>query len=100
MKFRYGLAAIAMAVALTSCSGFKDDRGIGDAPADQVEDRRVLVWPVPDQFMNVGAFCIGEDAVYIHTREAAPVVIANSLNCDEGGLLYDEEAITRTVDEE
>lgn len=82
------LAVVAMVV-LGGCSGFNDDRGIGDAPVDQQPDREVKVWPGPDKFHNVGAYCIGEDAVYIHTRTAAPpVVVGDSKNCDEGGLLY------------
>jgi hypothetical protein len=85
------LAAVAV-LAVAGCSGFKDDRGIGDAPVDQQPDTPVKVWPVPDRFMNIGAFCIGENGVYIHTREAAPVVVADDPNCDEGGVLADSEA--------
>lgn len=89
-----GAAVIALLV--TACSGFNDDRGWGDAPARQVEDREVLVWPSPDLFMNVGAFCIGDDAVYIHTREASPVVVGGSKNCDPDGVLYDGKKIEST----
>jgi hypothetical protein len=75
------------AIAVAGCSKFNDDRGIGDAPADQQPDRPVKVWAGPDRFMNVGAYCIGVNGIYIHTREAAPVVIPNDPNCDEGGIL-------------
>ncbi len=78
---------LVLVVTAAACSGYNDDRGIGDAPSDQQSDKAVKVWPVPDRFMNIGAFCIGEDAVYIHTREAAPVVVGDSKNCDEGGVL-------------
>ncbi|HEY8547981.1 MAG TPA: hypothetical protein VIL36_23140 [Acidimicrobiales bacterium] len=86
-------AVLAPMVAVAAgCSAFKDDRGIGDAAADQQPDRPVKVWPAPDKFMNVGAFCIGENGIYIHTREAPPVVVADDPNCDEGGVLYDPES--------
>lgn len=85
------VAAVAV-LAVAGCSGFKDDRGIGDAPSEQQPDRPVKVWPVPDKFMNIGAFCIGENGVYIHTREAAPAVVADDPNCDEGGVLFDPDA--------
>ena len=88
---RIALPAVALVAlglgTVAGCSGFKDDRGIGDAPSDQQPDVPVKVWPVPDKFMNIGAFCIGENGVYIHTREAAPVVVADDPNCDEGGVL-------------
>ena len=91
---RHALAVLAAGalLAVAGCSGFKDDRGIGDAPVDQQPDRPVKVWPVPDRFMNIGAFCIGENGVYIHTREAAPAVVADDPNCDEGGILFDSDA--------
>src|SRR5688500_11399159 len=85
-------AGAAVVLAVAGCSGFNDDRGIGDAPSDQQPDRPVKVWPVPDRFMNIGAFCIGENGIYIHTREAAPVVVADDPNCDEGGVLFESES--------
>jgi len=85
------IGAVLVGVLLsTGCSKYNDDRGIGDAPVDQQPDRKIKVWPAPDKFMNVGAFCIGQDAVYIHTRtQAPPVVVGDSKNCDEGGVLKD-----------
>jgi hypothetical protein len=87
MRKRILLALVPLAVALGACSEFNDDRGIGDAPAAQVDDAAVPVWPGPNGFMNIGAYCIGTDAVYVHTREAAPVVVADSANCEPGGIL-------------
>ena len=81
-----GTVVLALAV-LASCSKFNDDRGIGDAPADQQPDRHVKVWAMPDTFANVAAQCLGENGIYVTTREAAPVVVANDPNCDEGGVL-------------
>jgi hypothetical protein len=81
------LAAVPLTLALGACSGFNDDRGLGDAPAAQVDDAAVPVWPGPDGFMNIGAYCIGENGVYIHTRVAAPVVVRDDPNCEPGGVL-------------
>lgn len=100
-KWAIGLAILAVVIVVfTGCSEFKDDRGIGDAPASQVEDRPVYVWPVPDQFMNIGAFCIGPNGVYIHTREAAPVVVAADPNCAPDGILQTDDPLTYEEAEE
>lgn len=85
---------------LTACGNWNDDRGWGDAPADQQSDKPIKVWPAPDGFMNVGAFCIGEDGVYVHTREAQPVVVPSDPNCDPGGFLSDVEPKPGEVDTE
>lgn len=90
MTTRTRLTLALLAVTVAAGCGIvptDDDRGLGDAGARQVDDSDVAVFAGPDTFMNVGAYCIGEDAVYIHTREAAPVVVADSKNCDEGGAL-------------
>lgn len=71
----------------TGCSEYNDDRGRGDAPTDQQPDKTVKVWPNADLFPNIAALCIGENGVYTTTREAAPEVVANDPNCDEGGEL-------------
>lgn len=84
-----GLGLTAGGLTGAACSEFNDDRGIGDAPAKQVDDAAVPVWPGPDQFMNVGAYCIGPNGVYIHTREAPPAVVRDDANCEPGGLLAD-----------
>jgi hypothetical protein len=86
-RITVGILASGILLAAGACSDFNDDRGIGDAPASQVDDAPVPVWPGPDGFMNVGAWCIGENGVYVHTRPAQPVVIANDPNCDAGGVL-------------
>jgi hypothetical protein len=90
VAFAAGACAVAVAGVLGGCSKFNDDRGIGDAPVDQQPDHPVKVWPSPDRFMNVGAYCIGENGIYIHTREAPPVVVPDDPNCDEGGVLADD----------
>jgi hypothetical protein len=84
------VAAVVGLAAFAGCSGYKDDRGVGDAPVNQQADKPVKVWPGPDKYMNVGAYCIGENGIYIHTREAPPVVVADDPNCDEGGVLTRE----------
>ena len=80
------LAVVALAT-VAGCSEFNDDRGRGDAPTDQQPDKAVKVWPNADLFPNIAALCVGGNGVYTTTREAAPVVVADDPNCDEGGVL-------------
>jgi hypothetical protein len=86
-----GVGLVALLV-LTSCSAFNDDRGIGDAPADQQPDADRKVWPMPDQFANIAGLCIGGNGVYVTTREAAPAVVADDPECAPGGALAVDEA--------
>lgn len=83
-----GVAAAALVALLaTGCSSYNDKRGKGDAPVGEFNDDARAVWNGPDSFMNIAAWCIGADGVYAHTREAAPVILANDPNCAEGGVL-------------
>lgn len=85
------LAIGAIIIAFTAaCGGWNDERGRGDAPVGARHDGAVEVWNFPDKFPNIAARCIGEDGVYVTTREAPPVVVANDPNCDEGGILADQ----------
>lgn len=76
-------------VVLSACSGWNDDRGIGDAPSDQQPDHAVKVWPNADRFANVAAFCIGPNGIYTSTgsQRDAVDVIKDDKNCAEGGKL-------------
>lgn len=67
----------------SACSQYNDDRGFGDAPADQQPDEPVKVYPMPDLFSNVALLCVGKNGVYVTTREAAPVVVKDDTNCTE-----------------
>lgn len=80
-------SALVLVVGLGACSGFNDHRGIGDAPADQQGDQKVNVWPMPDRFANIAAICIGDNGVYVTTREAAPAVVPDDPECKENGAL-------------
>jgi hypothetical protein len=80
-----GVIALALVTQASSC----DRRGLGDAPVGKRHESPVQVWLSPDTFMNIAAQCIGPNGVYAHTREAAPVIIANDPNCAEGGVLYE-----------
>ena len=62
---------------------WKDDRGKGDAPVNQLEDKEVTVYPNGDGYPNISFFCAGENGVYSTTREAPPVVVASDPNCTE-----------------
>lgn len=83
MRRFVGVACFMLAAA--GCSG--DDKGLGDAPVGDSNEAPRRVWTAPDQFMNVAAFCIGVNGAYVHTREAAPVIVPNDPNCAEGGIL-------------
>ncbi len=72
-------------ISATACSN--DPRGLGDAPVGTRHETRRQVWVNIDRYPNVAAFCIGENGIYTTTREAAPVVVPDDPNCDEGGVL-------------
>jgi hypothetical protein len=79
------------AFAASACSGWNNERGIGDAPVDQQPDETRKVWPNGDQFANVSAFCIGGNGVYTVTDPAPPEVIVDDPECAEGGALVPTE---------
>lgn len=90
MKLRLIAGACALALALTAgCSGFNDDRGVGDAPVDQQPDATRKVWPNANAFPNISAFCIGGNGVYSTTRQAPPAIVVNDPECAENGILQD-----------
>jgi hypothetical protein len=75
------IVAVLAVAALAGCSEYNDDRGKGDAPVGSSDDSPAVVINFPDGFANVARKCDGPNAVYTHTREAAPVVVANSPVC-------------------
>lgn len=81
-------AAIVGVVVLTQASSC-DRKGLGDAPVGKRHETARQVWTSPDEFMNIAAYCIGANGVYVHTRNAAPVVVPNDNNCAEGGALFE-----------
>lgn len=83
-----GVVALALA---GGCSEYNDDRGVGDAPSEQVEDQPVLIWPNADQFPNIAVLCVGGNGVYTTTREAPPAVVPNDPECAEGGVIAEGE---------
>jgi hypothetical protein len=86
---RVATMALVVGVALAGmgCSGFNDDRGVGDAPVDQQADQARKVWPNADRFPNISAFCIGGNGVYTTTRQAPPAIVVDDPECAEGGVL-------------
>ena len=76
---------VTAALALTACGDafYKDDRGKGDAPVDQVEDTEVTVYPNGDGYPNISVICTEKgNGVYSTTREAPPVVVTNDPECE------------------
>lgn len=87
-RIKYGVAAALAVVALSAgCSGWNDERGVGDAPVDQQPDAHRKVWPNADQFPNISAFCVGGNGVYTTTRNAPPVVVVDDPECADNGEL-------------
>ena len=82
--FKATIVAIALTIGLVSCSGYNDDRGKGDAPVKSKDDSPAVVINFPDGFLNVAFKCLNGNGIYTHTREAAPVVVVDDPNCDEG----------------
>jgi hypothetical protein len=74
-----------------ACSEWNDDRGVGDAPADQQPDTARKVWPNADKFPNISAFCIGGNGVYTTTRQAPPAIVVDDPECAEGGVLRSDD---------
>lgn len=80
---RKTILATTLVVAITSlgCSGYNNERGRGDAPVGERDDTPAQVINFPDLFMNVAMKCLGGNGIYTHTREGAPVVVANDPEC-------------------
>lgn len=82
------LGALALTVAFVlgavGCSGWNNERGLGDAPVMEKNgnDDPAVVINFPDTFANVAIKCFNGTAIISHTREAQPLVIADSTFCD------------------
>lgn len=78
-------AAIAV-LALAGCGAFNDQRGKGDAPVAnrKGDDAPARVVNMPDGFSNVAFKCIDSNGLYVTTKDAAPVVVADDPLCVEG----------------
>lgn len=84
-----------------ACSD-SDDRGLGDAPSEQLPDRPIPIWPNADMYPNVAVICVGNNGVYTTTREAPVAVVVEDPECAPGGAAYTgtEPATERSVREE
>ena len=90
MRKAIGAGVIALGLIAAGCGQSWDNaHGLGDAPVGKQHEQPRQIWVNIDGMMNVAAFCIGENGVYTHTREAPPVVIRDDPNCDEGGILHE-----------
>ncbi len=79
-----GFVLIVFGVASCSQSEFGDKHGIRDAPVEPAADQNNLpahVITFPDTFANVLFKCDGKNGLYVTSRDAAPVVVANDPNC-------------------
>lgn len=81
MRFKWWHAAVAAVVLFSTTAGSCDSKGLGDAPVgDRIEEPRTVI-VMPDEFPNLAVVCDGPTRVYVTTREAAPVVVANHPAC-------------------
>lgn len=79
------VGALMFASLLGACTDAygKDDRGIGDAPVNQLEDREVTVYPNGDRYPNIAVVCtLKGNGIYTTTREVPPVVVPNDPECE------------------
>jgi hypothetical protein len=51
------IACVAAGVTLTGCGAFQNQRGLGDAPVQQVEKRTWQVIPAPNDYGNIATIC-------------------------------------------
>ncbi len=75
------VGASLVALAAAGCSGFNNERGIGDAPVGAQDRTAPEVVVFSDKFLNVETKCNHGNRIYSHTREAAPVVVPNDPSC-------------------
>lgn len=73
---------VGIAVVLTLAAGSCDERGLGDAPVGDMQEEPRSVIVMPDRFPNLAYVCDGTTAIYVTTRDASPVVVPNSVNCE------------------
>lgn len=82
------LAAVAAVVTLTA--GSCDQRGLGDAPVgERIEAPRTVIL-MSDEFPNLEVVCDGPTRIYVTTREAAPVLVADHPACSGQPFLEDQ----------
>ena len=78
------IIALAIGIGASSCGEWNDERGKGDAPVQDKagDDRAAVVINMPDGFANVAIKCYAGNGLYVTTRDAPPIIIADDPNCD------------------
>lgn len=90
-----GVIVVALLVGAGSC----DEKGLGDAPVGDAYEAPRTVIVMPDQFANLMVACDGPTRIYVTTREAPPVVVADHPACDGEPVLEDQgEAVEYQTD--
>ena len=88
MKRRIIMGVFATVCVLVMSAGSCDRRGLGDAPVGKAHEAPREVIVMPDTFPNLVVVCDGPTRIYVTTREAPPVVVADHPLC------HGEEPIT------
>jgi hypothetical protein len=85
MKRTFLIFLLVVAVFIVGCSN--DGEGRGDGPVGRYDDSPAYIINMPDSFMNVAIKCDPAGyRIYTHTREAAPVVIADESCVGKSGV--------------
>lgn len=79
------LYLVLLAIFLGSFAGSCDEKGLGDAPIGKQHEAPRDIIVMPDTFPNFAIACDGTTAIYAHTRDAAPIVVTDSVWCDGKG---------------
>jgi len=74
------LGAVLGVLALSA--GSCDEKGLGDAPIGDAYEAPRDVYVMPDTFPNLVVVCDGPTRIYVTTREAAPVLVADHPACN------------------
>ena len=82
-----GVGALGALLVLTA--GACEDRGTIYAPIDRnLQDNQApYIVNMPDGYMNLALKCLGDDLIVAHTRQAAPIVVADSELCGPGSQI-------------
>lgn len=84
------IAAVGMlALGANSC----DEKGLGDAPVGNAYEGERDIIVMPDTFPNLAVVCDGPTRVYVTTREAAPVVVADHPACRGEDFLTEGDTV-------
>lgn len=87
---RRTIVGVAVLTAGLSFAGSCDKKGLGDAPIGNAYEAPREVIVMPDGFPNLVVACDGPTRIYVTTREAPPVVVADHPACRKSKLITEQ----------